>query len=153
SLSGCLGTSEPSNLFALAFAKVAVAHRSNRDRGHAGGKRKLLSLAARFGAESSFTQTRGPKLFQLRRALAQRFASELRTRNPGRAWSAPGENSLCSFARTFPNRIGCFSFDGHQRYCSMEGSRTTRPPFCWQTKSASPPLSFAGTRRSSPDRE
>jgi Capsular polysaccharide biosynthesis protein len=61
SLSGGLGTSEPSNLFALAFAKVAVAQRSNRDRGHAGGKRKLLSLAARFGAESSFAQTRSPK--------------------------------------------------------------------------------------------
>src|SRR5205814_7613104 len=57
--------------------------------GHAGGKRKLLSLAARFSAESSFAQTDSPKFFQLRRALAQRFASELRTRNPGRAWSAP----------------------------------------------------------------
>src|SRR5436190_590497 len=95
SLSGGLGSSEPSNLFALAFAKVAVAQRSNCDRGHAGGKRKLLSLAARFSAESSFAQTHSPKFFQLRRALAQRFASELRTRNPGRAWSAPGENSLC----------------------------------------------------------
>src|SRR6476660_8150055 len=95
SLSGGLGSSEPSNLFALAVAKIAVAQRSNRDRSHAGGKRKLLSLAARFGAESSFAQTRSPKFFQLRRALPQRFASELRTRNPGRAWSAPGENSLC----------------------------------------------------------
>src|SRR5438094_4692987 len=63
SLSGGLGSSEPSNLFALAFAKVAVAQRSNRDRGHAGGRRKLLSLAARFGAESSFAQTRSPKIF------------------------------------------------------------------------------------------
>src|SRR5438552_18831889 len=95
SLSGGLGTSEPSNSFALAPAKVAVAQRSNRDCGHARGKRKLLSLATRFGAESSFAQTRSPTFFQLRRALAQRFASELRTRNPGCAWSAPAENSLC----------------------------------------------------------
>ena len=40
-----------------------------------------------------------------------------------------------------------------ERYCSMESSRTARPRFFWQTKPASPPLSFAGTRRTSPDRE
>jgi len=143
------GSSEPSNLFALALPKSRLL--SGRIAiGVTPEQAEITITGYSIGARVLLLKHAAQNFFQLRRALAQRFASEITNAKSWPRLECPGRKFAMLIRANVSKSHRLFFLPWTSTSLLHGRSTTTRPPFFCKQKPASAAFIFRGQAPQSP---